>query len=271
MGMRVAELALARATTEQERTTVFEAMRGLYWQGGRPGDAARVTDRMYRELRNARRDDPELIQAALFMDGDREQAAAVAAAIERSPYFTGDLSSASEDEITGVCFSAHWRLATDDSVAARGTQQRLATAGTTRATSGAAMRAHVCALELEALMAAPNARPDLVATLDSIGATGPYISPADRNRLGAVLAQLYGINDQRERAMRAAMRMDFFDFWGWAASAREATRYAIAVGDTANAAQFLDYYLRTRGNAEPGRKAEDDALREAFARLVRER
>ncbi len=86
-----------------------------------------------------------------------------------------------------------------------------------------------------------------------------------------MLARLYGMMGQPERAMRAAMRFDFFDFFGWAASAREATRHAIAVSDTANAAILLDYYLRSRGNAEPALKAEDDALREAFARLVGER
>ncbi len=270
MGTRVAELALTRATTEQERTAVFDAMRAAYWSGGRPGDAARVTDRMYSELRNARRDDPRLIQAALFLDGDREQAEAVATDIERSSYFTGDLSGASASEITRVCFSAHWRLALGDSSAARRVAQRLATVSTERGSSGAAVRAYVCALELEALMSAPNARADLVARLDSIGATGPAISSAGRNRLGAVLAQLYGLAGQPERAMRAAMRFDGFDFWGWSASVREATRYAIAVGDTVNAATMLDYYLRSRGNAEPGLKAEDDALREAFARLVGE-
>ena len=36
-------------------------------------------------------------------------------------------------------------------------------------------------------------------------------------------------------------------------------------------ALFLDYYLRGRGNAEPELKAADDALREAFARMVGER
>ncbi len=122
-------------------------------------------------------------------------------------------------------------------------------------------------------MAAPDARSDLVAQLDSIAATGPFISPVDRNRVGAVLAQLYGLMGQPERAMRAAMRFDFFDFDSnsWVALAREATRNAIAVSDTANAALLLDYYLRGRGNPEPELAAEDDALREAFARLVRER
>ncbi|MFQ5705212.1 MAG: serine/threonine-protein kinase [Gemmatimonadales bacterium] len=278
VGQRVALQALARASTERERTQALEELRRRHWEAGQPQAAAKVTERMQRELREPPRLGTEVVQAALFMGGDTAQAAAavaeLAGSLERKglePGSTGafDASQFDTQDVFDLCYVGHWRVATGyDAQAAAIADQlgRFANDGGPYP----ALHGRMCALELRALLAEPAERRDLVAQLDSIAATGPALGAQGRNRLNLVTARLLGSLDEPQVAMRAAMRMDYFGEVGTVAAFREAGRYAIAAGDTALATRYLDWYLRPRDKAEPALRAQDDELRAQLARLVGE-
>ncbi len=278
VGQRVASLALARASTELERTQALEELRRRHWEAGQPQAAAKVTVRMQRELRQPPRLGTEVVQAALFLRGDSAQAAAAVTDLARSLRQKGlDLGSASQFEpskfnardVVDLCYVGHWRAATGSDREARAIANQLAKLGD-GGDSYPALHGRTCAFELRALVAEPGERQDLVPRLDSIAQEGPDLGAQGRNLLNLVVAQLFGSLNEPQAAMRAAMRLDYFGEVGAVAAVREAGRFAIAVGDTAVAIQYLDWFLRPRDNAEPKQRAQNAELRAQLARLVGE-
>ena len=278
VGQRVALQALARASTERERTQALEELRRRHWEAGQPQAAAMVTERMQRELRQPPQLGTEVVQAALFLGGDTAQAAAAVADLERSLKQQGldpgsasvfDASIFNRQDVFDLCYVGHWRAATGDNDQASVIATQLGKLGD-GGDPYVALHGRVCSLELSVMLAELSERQDLAAQLDSIAATGPDLGAMGRNRLNLVVSRLFGSLNEPQAAMRAAMRNDSFDNVGTAAALREAGRWAIAAGDTAVATQYLDWYLRPRANAEPALRAQDDELRAQLARLVGE-
>ena len=277
--LRAMRQALAIATTESERGRGLSEMRRRHWAAGQPQAAARVTERMQRELRDPLGLESEVVHVALFLDGDSAQADAAVTDIEESLRRKGmDVGSGStfdESEITAndiyrLCYVGLWRAATGEDAAVRAIEEQMARLDDGDDLSYRSLHARVCALELRAMRAGSGDRATIAAQLDSIAATGPDLGPRGRNRTNMVLARLYGSLGDPQRAMAVAMRVDWLDFGGYAAMWREAGRYAIAARDTAMAAYYLDWFLRPRDNAEPDMRAQDDELRAQLAQLLGE-
>ncbi|MCH7716646.1 MAG: protein kinase [Gemmatimonadetes bacterium] len=277
--LRATRQALAIATTESERRRALSEMRRRHWAAGQPQAAARVTERMRRELRDPLGLEAEVVHVALFLDGDSAQADAAATDIEESLRLKGmdvgsgrtfDESKIGANDIYRLCYVGLWRAMTGEDVAARAIEEQMRRFDDGDDESSRSLHARVCTLELRAMRVDPGDRATIAAQLDSIAATGPSIGARGRNRTNMVLARLYGSLGDPQRAMAVAMRVDWFDFGGYAAMLREAGRYAIAARDTAMAAHYLDWFLRPRANAEPELKAQDDELRAQLAQLLGE-
>jgi hypothetical protein len=277
--LRATRQALAIATTESERSRALLEMRRRHWAAGQPQAAARVTERMGRELRDPLGLESEVVHVALFLDGDSAQADAAARDIEeslrRKGMDVGIRSTFDESEITAtdiyrLCYVGLWRAATGEDATARAIEEQMTRFDDGDDESYRSLHARVCALELRAMRADAGDRATIAAQLDSIAATGPDLGPRGRNRTNMVLARLYGALGDPQRAMTVAMRGDWFDFGGYSAMWREAARYAIAARDTAMAAYYLDWFLRPRANAEPEVRARDDELRAQLAQLLGE-
>jgi hypothetical protein len=275
LGIRAYELALGKATTAAERLSTLRSWRRTHWVAGQPSSAAQMTERIQRELGRDPVGDYRPIDAALFLDGDTAQASDaardIAQALEAEGIEPGaglPRSGVSSGSAFRLCYLGLWRAHRGEAAEAEAIAAQLGRISET-GDPYPALHGGLCSLEVRGLLAAPAERRVIAERLDSIAAAGPDVGSNGRNRVNLVLTQLFRSLDEPQRALGAAMRWDMF---GGSAQAlfREAGRQAAAVGDSALAVQYLDWYLRTRGGAEPHLRAADDALRAELARLVGE-
>jgi ATP/maltotriose-dependent transcriptional regulator MalT len=241
---------------------------------GRPGEASRLLATAERGFGTGA--DVGVLEfriyAALHWDGDTSEGAAAARALES--YLAGAPTPARHvrDPRTASCALAHWRLAAGDMAgaeAALGRIRRLDAA----APSPLIESTRVCAVTIEAQLAAARHRPEAAAVLERLdtllraGSDPRHLVPFLAN---LIAARLYEERGDLQRALGFARRRNLF-----AAGAnlllsrqlREEGRLAALVGDHAGAVRAYRHYLALRSDPEPTLRSQGERVRAELERL----
>lgn len=265
-------LRAARSTNQQERWTNLQVIRALAWTGGRPTEAAGVSQEIRRlgpEFASV--SDRELVAAALFLDGDSVSAAASAARLAETVRAATSGGGGTEDALYAAWFSGLWGARAGNRATAAAMAQSLRRWAPAQPTGSRRAVASIGADLLELLVASEGA--DLrrrTLALDAILETGPIMDPLATATANLLVSRALGDLQEPARASAAARRFHQFDMVLQGVQANESGRHALAAGDTTAAIRMWRFYLTFRNDAEPAQRAKDDLIRQELARLVGE-
>jgi tetratricopeptide (TPR) repeat protein len=262
---RAAELTYQRSATPTERNNaIFRRVR-VELNAGRPAEAQALLDSI---RRSERRWWPgELVNNALFLDGDTAAATEGAAFLDRRVRDMPDpLQDQYADELCAVTTLRLLRGETDGAAAA------IARLRLPHAESSTPANRQVCAASLDALLGqvegAPDARARLLA-LDALMARGPRASPQHRDRANIIAARLFEACCETQRAWIAAGRLAIDPGTEHHVSTfyEMQCRLGAALRRVPEATRACTRYITLRSDAEPHLLPRVEAARAAMAVL----
>ncbi len=270
---RAARLYDARSGPVEDRRAVIVGVVPYFLNRGRPGAASRLLATAERGF-GQRADVGVLefrIHAALYWEGDSNEAAAAAESLEA--YLNGAAVRLGHVRGPGTarCALAHWRLAAGDLAGAEAVLGRMPRPVPT-AGSDTIESLPVCVAAAAAQLAAARGRPDAgaaLARLDALLAAGSdarHLLPAVGNLVAARL------HERRGDMGRALALMRRRTIWGnqlLSTQVREEGRLAALVGDTTGAIRAYRHYLVLRDDPEPRLRPEVERVRAELQRLGR--
>jgi serine/threonine-protein kinase len=269
--IRLLRLRVQRATSSQERTSALEQARDLAWAGGRPQLAARMASELgVQQGPLTLEDHRKQVVAALLYDADSVPAAASVAALESRirDVGTGPPALAA---IYAAWHAGIWRASEGNTARALdlGRQLRQWAERSQGWGNRSAARIGADLIELVATTD-PLERRRRALALDDVMRSGPISAATPSNLANLLVARALGEVGEHSRAAAASRRSNYFDGLLPARLSEERGRQALLAGDTTTAIEEWQLYLRSRAQAEPAQRAQDDRIRQELARLVGE-
>jgi hypothetical protein len=261
LGERALRVREARPGTREERLERLLSLHAIALNGGRPGEAAMLSESL-RELEPDSAFHLRLrILSALYGDGDRlvgEQAAAALGTLR---------ASAASESWLNECVRAQWWLTVGEPMPNA--------PGPETTARGRSPAERLCEVTLEAMRAVRRRDSSASQALDRLeqllrsGVAEFYPGDGQLDYASVALGRLREQTGDRTGAL-AALRCRHY-FIGWqpflAASLRDEGRLAAELGDREGAIRAYEHYLALRHDPEPALRTSTDSVRTELARL----
>jgi len=260
LGERALRLRDARPGTRQERFERHLSLHAIALNGGRPGEAARLTETI-RELQPDSSFHLRLrVLSALYGDGDRVLA-------QRAIVALGGARAGNEESHLNECVRAQWELSLDADVP---------TAASARANVRDRSPAEqFCDATLDAMRATRRRDPAARQVIDRLeallrsGIVEFYLGDGHVDYAPIALARLRRQWGDQRGALASIRGRHYFIGWQpfLAASLREEGRLAAELGDREGAIRAYEHHLALRHDPEPALRASTDSVRAELTRL----
>jgi len=261
LGERAVRLRDARPSTREERFERRLSLHAIALNGGRPGEAAALTESI-RELQPDSSFHLRLrVLSALYGDGDRLAAERAVAALG------GVRPRDSLESSLNECVRAQWRFMVGEQ------SPRITPARAT--TRDRSVAEQLCDATLDAMRATRQgdpAAPQAIARLEDLIRSGvAEFFPGDGHLdyAGIALARLRQQAGDRSGALVALRYRPYFIGWQpfLAASLRDEARLAAELGDREGAVRAYEHHLALRHDPEPTVRAATDSVRAELAKV----